>query len=913
MLLRVLGPLEIAGGEGPIALPANKPRVLLAALAIERGRPHDADALIDALWGEDPPASAGKLLQVYVSQLRKVLPPGMRIATEPAGYVLQVHREDVDAERFETLAAEGRLALAADNAALAASLLRRATELWRGPAFADVRYEEFAREEAERLETLRRLVHIDRFDAELRLGRHREVLGELRAALSTDPTDERLAMLAMTAAYRVGGGSDALSVYETVRRALQDDLGTTPGSDLTDLRDRIARRDPTLAAVAGEIRRPRLPVPPDSLIGRERELAELTELLTRPSVRLVSLTGAGGSGKTRLALELARVVEGRFANGATLVELASLRDPALVLPTLARALEIEAGPDVAADLASALALREQLLVVDNIEHLRSAAPQLVRLLAAAPRVVIVVTSRVVLHVSGEHVYPVTPLPDDDAVELFADRALAADPSFTVDAVNRRLVASVCRRLDGLPLAIELAAARVRGLGLRTLDARLASRLTVLTGGPRDLPARQQTLRETLAWSVNLLEPAERDALAGLAVFPAGCTLEAAAVVAGAHDDDVLGLVDHHLVQALDIGGVRRYRLLETVREYAYELLEPRRAAVESAFVDWMLALVRAADMNDARPRHAQLPMLDAEVDALREALRIVQADEDSARELALAAGVWRYWWIRGTLAEGRAVLDGILERRGVVATQDGARAVRAAASLAWSMGDRDRARSLAMQALETAERIGDPFELHTAHNLLGVLTGGLEDFDTSERHHLEAIRLAEVHDLGELVFTSRLNLGVTYLDAGRLDDARAELELVLDHRRDEGLSEGTGFVHLNLGAVEFDAGDLTKAESHFAGAAAAFRAVGFTTRLANALQGLAAVEARTDRAETAARHLGSAASMLGETGWGADGTSLAPGAIDAARSALGDERFEELFQEGAEQAARDHTGVPGGS
>ena len=579
--------------------------MLLAALAIERGRPHDADALIDALWGEDPPASAGKLLQVYVSQLRKVLPPGMRIATEPAGYVLQVHREDVDAERFETLAAEGRLALAADNAALAASLLRRATELWRGPAFADVRYEEFAREEAERLETLRRLVHIDRFDAELRLGRHREVLGELRAALSTDPTDERLAMLAMTAAYRVGGGSDALSVYETVHRALQDDLGTTPGSDLTDLRDRIARRDSTLAAVAREIRRPRLPVPPDSLIGRERELAELTELLTRPSVRLVSLTGAGGSGKTRLALELARVVEGRFANGATLVELASLRDPALVLPTLARALEIEAGPDVAADLASALALREQLLVVDNIEHLRSAAPQLVRLLAAAPRVVIVVTSRVVLHVSGEHVYPVTPLPDDDAVELFAARALAADPSFTVDAVNRRLVASVCRRLDGLPLAIELAAARVRGLGLRTLDARLASRLTVLTGGPRDLPARQQTLRETLAWSVNLLEPSERDALAGLAVFPAGCTLEAAAVVAGAHDDDVLGLVDHHLVQALDIGGVRRYRLLETVREYAYELLEPRRAAVESAFVDWMLALVRAADMNDARPRHAR--------------------------------------------------------------------------------------------------------------------------------------------------------------------------------------------------------------------------------------------------------------------------------------------------------------------
>ena len=688
-------------------------------------------------------------------------------------------------------------------------------------------------------------------------------------------------------------------------------MGEGPGPALVALRDRISRRDPTLdgptvlvdastgAAVDG---RPYLAMPPNPLIGRTRELGALRDLLARPAVRLVSLTGAGGTGKSRLALELAHEVGATFANGAVLVELAALGDPDLVIPTIARALGVEPGPDAAAALAAALAGREVLVIVDNFEHVRAAAPGIVRLLAAAPRLKVVATTRVVLHVSGEHVVPVTPLEGQDAVALFVERARSHDPGFVLDAAAESLVATICERVDALPLAIELAAARVQALGLRAVEARLGKRLRLLTGGPRDLPARQQTLRETLAWSGNLLEPCERDVLASLAVFPAGCSMEAAVQVAEANDEIVSALVDHHLVQVLGAAGERRYRLLETVREYAYELLGDRRHEVEDALVDWVVELVHRAALNDGSPAAEVLHSLDLEIDTIRDAFRYASRDPAGDREMELAAGIWRYWWIRGLLAEGRAVVDGILARRGVMPTRVGARTVRAAASLAWSMGHLGRARELAQQALDLAVAIGDPFEVHTAHNLLGVLATTAGDIDGAEYHHGAAIAVAEAHDLQELAMTSKLNLGVTYLEAGRLDAARYELELVLAHRLGEGLSEGVGFVQLNLGETEFEANDLTKAEIHFDAAAAVFRSIGFTARLANTLQGLAAVEARTARPAAAARRLGLAAALLGDVGWGADGTSLEPIAMEEARRALGDEDFDRLFREGASAA-----------
>ncbi len=644
------------------ALGAAKPRALLAALSVGRGRTCSSDALIEALWRETPPASAPKLLQVYVSQLRKVLPAEIRIVTSPTGYTLEVEPAHLDSARFEQLAADGRAALRSGNPALAASTLTRALALWRGPAYADVRYEDFALEEVERLERLRELALEARIDADLELGRHAEVLGELRGLLATDPTSEAIAGRAMLAAYRAAGATEALAIFATLRDALRRELQEEPGPDLVALRDRIVRRDPTLAPEARDasIRPgPALPTAPNTLIGRRQELAELRALVDRPDVRLVSLTGAGGSGESRLALELARELEPMFANGAFLVELASLNDPDLVPATIARAFALEPGPDALTTLADALANREALLVLDNVEHLRAAAPDLVRLLAAAPRLTILVTTRVVLHVSGEHVYPVVPLAEEDAVALFVERAQAQDRSFALDTTSEPTVLAICRRLDGLPLPIELAAARVRALGVRTLDARLASRLTILTGGPRDLPARQQTLRETLAWSVNLLEPRHAEVLAALAVFPGGSSMDGAAAVAAADDEAMVALVDHHLVQVFEVEGERRFRLLETVREYAYELLGRRREAVESALTTWMVGVVETLELGTTGPPQvASLRLLDTELDSLRDALRHAARDPDPTRELALASGTWSYWWVRGYLAEGRAICDG---------------------------------------------------------------------------------------------------------------------------------------------------------------------------------------------------------------------------------------------------------------
>jgi predicted ATPase len=484
--------------------------------------------------------------------------------------------------------------------------------------------------------------------------------------------------------------------------------------------------------------------------------------------------------------------------------------------------------------------------------------------------------------------------------MFAQRARAADAAFVLDAASLPQVASICGRVDDLPLAIELAAARIRTFGLAGLDERLSSRLTLLTGGPRDLPARQQTLRETLSWSVTLLDARERDVLARLAVFAGSFPMDAAHAVAGADDDVMSELVDHHLVQIVGDDGGRRYRLLETVREYAYELLGAQREVAEAALVDWIIDVVAGTDL-DIGPgtQVAKLGRLDAALDSLRDTLRHAARDPDPSRELAIAGGVWRYWLIRGHLAEGRAILDDLLVRRGLVESTVGVRAARGAASLAYSMGDVERASALADEVLVAALRVADPVEVVHAYNLAGVVANGQLEYDAAERHYLEAIRVAD--GIREVLLASRsaANLASSYLDQGRLDDARDRFEAVLELRRPQGLSEGLGFAHLNLGEIELEAGDLVASEAHYRSAAASFEAVGFGSRLANAYQGLAAVEARTGRADSAARRLGVAATMLGEVGWGADGTGAASAATEAARQHLGDATFERLFGEGA--------------
>ena len=328
--IRVLGPLELVGDAGPIAL-APMPRRLLAAMVTRAGETCSSDWLLEALWGEQAPASASKLLQVYVSQLRKVLPPPARIERRGGGYGLEMDERALDAVRFERLFGEGRDALREANPALAHSLLRRAFALWRGSAYGEFAYEEFARGEAERLEELRLACQEERLEAELELGHHEQVLPELQRLII-----EQLAL------YRCGRQTEALDLYGEFRRRLRQQLGLEPARELRELQRRILQHDHTLTASATkEPRALALPVPPNRLLGREREVEALRSLLLQEDVRLLTLSGAGGSGKTRLALEAARETSKSFANGAAFVDLAPLRDPDLVVGAIARALGIQ--------------------------------------------------------------------------------------------------------------------------------------------------------------------------------------------------------------------------------------------------------------------------------------------------------------------------------------------------------------------------------------------------------------------------------------------------------------------------------------------------------------------------------------------------------------------------------------------
>ena len=565
LLLHVLGPITLTCGGVAVALPARQHRRLLAAFAVAAGAPRSRDQLVEALWGEDPPRSADKVLQQYVSQLRRAV-PDIPLRTTGAGYALELDPDALDAARFERLLGEARDALRDDAPAGAAGLLREALSCWHGDAYGEFAGELFAAADADRLENLRRDAVEDRIDADLALSRHADLLSEVRALAAADPLRERLQALAMVALYRSGLQAEALGVYRVARQALVEELGVEPGAALRDVHRRVLEQDASLMEPATGPSAT-LPTAVNPLRGRDRELAELAVLLRSDEVRLLVLTGAGGSGKTRLAVEAARSAATGFTHGAVLVELADVRDPAELPAALCMRLGIaRQSADPMADLTAALRTRELLLVLDNLEQLRAAGPLLVTLLKSAPRLRLMVTSRVVLHVSGEHVYPVDPLDGEAATALFFERAREAGAGAdTADPLTVRLL---CARLDRLPLAIELAAARLRSLTADELLARLDARLPVLAGGPTDLPARQQTLAATLEWSHDLLEPAEQVALARLSVFAGRFSLSAAEAVCDASLELLSTLVDSSLLTRSVSGGGSRYGMLETVRAFA---------------------------------------------------------------------------------------------------------------------------------------------------------------------------------------------------------------------------------------------------------------------------------------------------------------------------------------------------------
>jgi predicted ATPase/DNA-binding SARP family transcriptional activator len=810
MEIRALGPIEVMGEEGLLRLAAPMQRRLLAALVIGAGETCSRDALIDALWGESPPVSAPKALQVYASQLRKMLPAPARIRTRGSGYSLEFDGRSLDADRFERLLDEGRDALDDGNPALATSLLEKGLDLWRGPAYADVAYEDFARAEAERLEELRRVAIEERNEAGLALGRHEEMLAELTSSARAHPLRERLQGQAMVALYRCGRQSDALEVYADVRARLRDELGLEPGLELRELQRRILQQDPKLfVSPPGDGPSALLPTALNALRGRDRELNELRDLLLRDDVRLVVLSGAGGAGKTRLALEVARQTASSFANNAAFVSLASLRDPGLVVGEISRALGVReaAGREPLATLVAALRTRELLLVLDNAEHLRAAAPLFVELIAGAPRLTLLVTSRVVLHLSGEHVYPVEPLDQEAATTLFSERARDANPHFSPGEADEEAIRLICERLDGLPLAIELAASRIRVLTPAELLARLDPRLPLLAGGPHDLPARQQTLRATLDWTVDLLDDDELHDLMHLAVFAGGCTLAAADAVGATTLERLSSLIDHNLLRQVSTATESRYSMLETIREYALERLETLGAgeAARRSHAEYYVAVAEQIRPELERGQQTAVDRIETELDNFRGAFAWAQA-ADGELALRLAAALRTYWVTSAQLPEGRLWLADALERPHSPSHELAAIAAELARIHVY-LGELEPAGERIDQAVEIAEALDLPDVLSDALTTRSDLLrrSGRDDdaLPTLER----ALAIARENNLGRALLRALYNLSFEIGVWDRVAEARPVNLEGLDVARWGGFaSHETDFI-TNLVALDVELGD----------------------------------------------------------------------------------------------------------
>jgi predicted ATPase/DNA-binding SARP family transcriptional activator len=856
----VLGPLAVWVDGRSVHVAEAKVRALLADLLAHDGGPVSADRLVEDLWGERAGRNPVGTLQARVSQLRRALGGPSSITLGPGGYRLAAC--DSDAVRFRALV-ERR----SPDPATRAAELEQALALWRGPAYADFPDADFARAAAASLEETRLAALEEQAEVRLELG-ERVDLGELAAR---HPLRERLRAAHMLALYRGGRQSEALAAYEESRHLLREELGVDPSPELAALHQAILRQDPALAGA----RAPgsNLPAPLTDLIGRDAELAGVRALLG--TSRLVTLTGPGGVGKTRLALAAARDLAspaspGAFPDGVWLVELAGVADVAEAVAAVLGVRD-DAAAALTPRLAGALAGRRMLLVLDNCEHVVAQAAELVSaLLRAAPGLRVLATSQDPLRIQGERVWSVPPLAPEAAVALFAARA-GVEPDADV--------AEICARLDGLPLALELAATRVRALGVRELADRLDDRFRLLSAGMRDAPARQRTLRAMIDWSWELLGEAERVVLRRLAAHADGCTLEAAEEVCAEPGVDVLDtlarLVDRSLVVR---AAGPRYRLLESVAAYGAERLREagEHELIKARHARYYTALAERADLRGPGQRE-----WTARLDAERENLRLALAGPEALR---LANALAWYWILRGRLREARRSLAAALDAAGDARTDAAAHAsvwlaatelllgepgppVRrdgldpAGTALAdwllshvrWAYGDRAAHEAAANRALAAYEDLGDRWGVAAALCLRGKLAIGRADLAAAERDGERGLALfRELGDeWGQIeamdVLDRAAEIRGDYPKATRLRERALRLA--------EELGFEVSFKVAALGRIALLAGEYERADEYHERARRLAVEQSYQSAEENALLGLAVSARRQGRYEDAEAYL----------------------------------------------------------
>ena len=743
-----------------------------------------------------------------------------------------------------------------------------------------------------------------------RAGLSRRGITDLERGARTTPRRETLGLLANALGL---GGSDRDTFVATARRR-----SCAPAASPLQTLD---------------TQRHNLPIQPTALLGREQEVAAACALLHRDDVRLVTLTGPGGIGKTCLAVEVAAELLDDFPDGVWFVRLSGLTDPALVVPTVAQTLGLrEQGSQPFAEiLRQHLRHRRLLLVLDNFEQVAAAAPEVAALLAAAPRLSVLVTSRVTLHLRGERDYPLAPLPLPDpdhlppperlaqyaAVALFVERAQAARPDFQLTGANAPAIAEICARLDGLPLALELAATRVKLLPPDALLGRLSSRLQVLTDGPRDLEERQRTLRATLAWSVDLLTPQERILFRRLAVFVGGCTLEAAETVcaapAGAEPLTVgllngLGaLVDQSLVQQHEEGGQPRVGMLHVVREFALEQLDQSgdAVAIQHAHAAYYTVLGEEAEPHlwGAGQQLEWMRRLEGEHDNLRAALGWLRGHGEVPSAVRLAVAIGRFWFFRGHYEEGARWLESLLASPGATdpaidPTLHG-RALFRAGILVWMRGDAPRLGQLAEEALARARAAGDVEGSALAWQLYAFATALEGQLDQAAEYANHAVAAARQAGVRRTLALELYSLGHVLLMQGELERAQAAAAEGLGLGRAQGDEVGAVLCLEVLSAVACRQGDAAGGRRHAVEALALSQEVEFFSGLAVSLLLLAGVAALSGRFACAGRLFGFAGSMVGhsETFSGPVRQALKD-VLAPAREALGEETWEAALAAG---------------
>ena len=979
MSFRVLGSVEAWAGESRLALGGLRQVALLAFFLVNANRPVSSDELIEAVWGAER-SGADKRLQMAIARLRKALAPFEAggdpvLRTVSGGYLFSVTPGELDAAVFENAVGEGRRAFEAGEAEHAVDRLRQGLGLWRGPALAEVRFEDFARGEVRRLEELRQSAFETLIDAELRRGHHAAVITEIEGKLAGDPTREGLVGRLMLALYRTGRQADALAVYQRTRVHLDEELGLEPSEELKALQVQILDHAPSLdetgpsggeyhspvlpsgtvtfvftdvegstrllrelggeryreelkshrqrvrqvvamhggvelgtegdgffvaferasdaleaagelqAAVAdrrmcvrvgvhtgepllldgdyvgldvhkaaricdaghggqvlvsqttrdlapdglrelGEFRlkdltaserlfqlgddwfpplrtlRPtNLPVQPGPLLGRRDELAELLQLAV--ANRLVTLTGAGGSGKTRLALELAARLSNECQDGAWWVPLAPVTDPSLVLPSITQNLGARG------ELEEHLAGKRVLLLLDNLEQVLDCAPLIADLLGGLPDLSVVATSRERLAVSFEQEFPVPPLDRAAAEELFVSRARQLEPDFEPDEA----VGELCERLDRLPLALELASTRVKVMSTAQMLDRLEQRLDLLGKGRRDAPERQATMRATIGWSYDLLSTEEQALFRQLGVFAGSFELEAAETVCGADVDGLQSLIEKSLLRR---DGHGRFFLLELTREYALEQLHAggEEAALRRRHTEWYLQLAkRAGEHLRSAEQGRWFARLEVDTDNLRAAL-LWCSEHDAAGAIELATNLFRAWMMRGRLEELISWLGRALATDATIDARTRAVGLRTLGDARIFSEQYDTARAALEESLtlfrEEENKSGEASVL-TLLGMVSLYQGSLaQAIELSEA----ALAIArEIVDQPEVAAALRI-LGGSFLDMGELEFSQTAFEEAAAIHTDLGDHVDAGFDLGALGDIALLRGDAQRAERH---------------------------------------------------------------------------------------------------